>query len=68
MHLIGWLPAGQNDRAAARRAAAHGIDAQPLPSYATRRLPSGGLLLGFTAIPVADLRAGVRELGVALRI
>jgi GntR family transcriptional regulator/MocR family aminotransferase len=66
MHLIGWLPAGQDDRAAARRAAAHDIDAQPLSAYAGRRLPRGGLLLGFTAVGEAELREGVRDLANAL--
>jgi GntR family transcriptional regulator / MocR family aminotransferase len=33
MHLVGWLPAGHDDRHASARAAALGLDVQPLSRY-----------------------------------
>jgi GntR family transcriptional regulator/MocR family aminotransferase len=49
MYLVAWLPRSIDDRAAARIASAAGIDAVPLSSFALRKLPRSGLLLGYSA-------------------
>jgi GntR family transcriptional regulator/MocR family aminotransferase len=67
MHLVGWLPRGADDRAVAQRAAAHGVDAPALSAYALLRQQRGGLLLGYAAFDVGQIREGVRRLAAALR-
>jgi GntR family transcriptional regulator / MocR family aminotransferase len=49
MYLVAWLPRNVDDRAAARIASAAGIDVVPLSSFALRKLPRSGLLLGYSA-------------------
>jgi GntR family transcriptional regulator/MocR family aminotransferase len=66
MHLVGWLPAGVDDRAVSRLAAAQGVDTPALAAYALSPLERGGLLLGYAAIDAAQIRAGVRRLAAAL--
>jgi GntR family transcriptional regulator/MocR family aminotransferase len=66
MHMVGWLPAGMDDRAASRRAAAHGVDAPPLSAYAIEPRPRGGLLLGYAAVGEREIVEGVRRLAAAL--
>jgi GntR family transcriptional regulator/MocR family aminotransferase len=67
MHLIGWLPAGADDRAAADRALAAGVEAPALSAYALEPPTRGGLLLGYAGFEPRVLRAGVRRLAAALR-
>jgi GntR family transcriptional regulator/MocR family aminotransferase len=67
MHLVGWLPAGVDDRVAAREAAACGIATLPVSSFAIEPLARGGLLLGFAAVDESAIRAGVQHLAAALR-
>jgi DNA-binding transcriptional MocR family regulator len=55
-----------DDRAASRRAAAHGVDAPPLSAYALEPLARGGLLLGYAAIGEREIVEGVRRLAAAL--
>src|SRR6266508_214651 len=66
MHLVGWLPEGAEDRAAAEQATAHGVDTVALSLYALEPPRRGGLLLGYTALDEAQIREGVRRLA-ALR-
>jgi GntR family transcriptional regulator/MocR family aminotransferase len=66
MHLVGWLPEGVDDVEASRRAAAHGVGAPPLSMYSLRPLPRRGLLLGYTAVGVQEIREGVQRLAQAL--
>ncbi len=66
MHAVGWLPEGEDDRAASRRAACRGVVTDPLsPNYlaAPRR---SGLLLGFAAATEEDIREGTRRLAATL--
>ena len=67
MHLVGYLPAGVDDRAASQRAAAHRVDAPALSAFALAPQPRGGLLLGYAAVDEAEIYAGARRLALALR-
>jgi GntR family transcriptional regulator/MocR family aminotransferase len=67
MHLVGWLPAGADDRASAQAAAAAGIDAPALSSYRVEGHGRGGLLLGYAAFEPRQIRDAVRRLGTVLR-
>jgi GntR family transcriptional regulator / MocR family aminotransferase len=66
MHLVGWLPAGIDDVTAAQRAAAHGVDVQPLSLYSIEPLPRAGLLLGYAAVDTREIREAVHRLARAL--
>jgi GntR family transcriptional regulator/MocR family aminotransferase len=67
LHLVGWLPAGTDDRAAAARAAAHEVEAQPLSAHALRPPVRGGLLLGYAAVPEPEIERAAGRLAAALR-
>jgi GntR family transcriptional regulator/MocR family aminotransferase len=67
MHLVGYLPAGADDHAAARQAAAYGVDAPALSAYALAPQQRAGLLLGYAAFDPAAIDEGVRRLAAALR-
>ena len=67
MHLVGWLPAGVDDRVAARQAARYGVDVQPLSAYGIEPLSGGGVLLGYAAVNAQHIRTGVHALAMALR-
>ncbi len=66
LHLCLRLPARSDDVVLAGRAAALGIEVQPLSRYASARR-SRGLLLGFGAVTPSAMRASVRKLAGALR-
>jgi GntR family transcriptional regulator/MocR family aminotransferase len=66
LHLVGWLPAGADDRAASRAAAAHGVEAPPLTPFSVRPAPRPGLLLGYAAVNEAEIRVGAQRLALAL--
>ena len=66
IHLVGWLPPKMDDVAAAKRAALYGIATIPLSAYSMRPPKRGGLLLGYGAIPAAEIRRGTRALAQAL--
>jgi GntR family transcriptional regulator/MocR family aminotransferase len=67
MHLLCLLPEGVDDVEAARAAAAHGVEAQPLSSFHLRRPARPGLVLGYAAYDEREIRDGVRRLSAALR-
>jgi GntR family transcriptional regulator/MocR family aminotransferase len=67
MHLLCLLPEGVDDADAARAAAAHGVEAQPLSSFHLRRPTRPGLVLGYAAYDEREIREGVRKLSAALR-
>ena len=52
-HLVGWLPAGADDRRASRRAAQQGVEAPPISLYRTHENVRGGLMLGYAAVDEA---------------
>jgi GntR family transcriptional regulator/MocR family aminotransferase len=66
MHLVGWLPVGADDRQAAERAYAAGVEVQPLSAHTWGSPIRPGLVLGYAAIPLVEIRAGVRRLAQAL--
>jgi GntR family transcriptional regulator/MocR family aminotransferase len=66
MHLIGWLPHGVSDQAAARAAWRHKIIAGPLSGFGIKPVQRGALVLGFTAFNERKIRDGIKELRVAL--
>lgn len=70
MHLVGFLPEGSDDHEASRMAAAHGVEAPPISSYALEPLPgrpsSRGLLLGYAAFTEPEILRGIRQLATAL--
>jgi GntR family transcriptional regulator / MocR family aminotransferase len=67
MHLLGWLPAGVDDLAAAERAGAAGVRVLPLSWLRLEPSERGGLLLGYAAADERAIRDGVRRLAEALR-
>jgi GntR family transcriptional regulator/MocR family aminotransferase len=75
LHLVAHLTAGlarrMNDREAERRAAAAGLGAQALSRYYLNPSTlagnaSGGLLLGFAAVPEDEIERGIERLAAAL--
>lgn len=59
MNAIAWLPEGQDDRTAARRAALAGVHGDALGDYCARPYPRQGLLLGFTGVAPHQLGPGL---------
>ncbi|MDQ3064275.1 MAG: PLP-dependent aminotransferase family protein [Acidobacteriota bacterium] len=66
MHLIGWLPAGVNDRTACEKALTQGVEVTPLSAYSSEPLTRGGLVLGYTAFSTGQIKNAVRRLVKAL--
>jgi GntR family transcriptional regulator / MocR family aminotransferase len=66
MHLVGWLPPGVSDMAAARAAYQHNVLALPLSTFSLNPGARGALILGYTAFNEREIRAGVRRLKTAL--
>lgn len=72
LHLPVSLPAGRDDEAVARAGAARGLELRALSQFCNESPPEGrarpsGLLLGFAAIPPAEIRWGVLGLRDLLR-
>ena len=70
MHLLGWLPAGVDDRAAAQAAMACDVDAPPLSGFRARparRGERGGLILGYAAYTPREIDDACARLATALR-
>jgi GntR family transcriptional regulator/MocR family aminotransferase len=67
MHLVGYLPEGIDDQAAARQAAVYGVDTAALSSYSVAAQGHSGLLLGYAALSQSEINEGVRRLAQALR-
>ena len=66
LQTVGWLCGGIDGEAAARAAAARGVEVTPLSDSSRGRLAREGLQLGFAAVDEAEIRRGVRELAAAL--
>ncbi len=66
LQTAAFLAPGVDDRAAARAAAARGVEVTPLSGYARRPMARGGFQLGFAPIEPREIRRGVQELARAL--
>lgn len=66
LNVIGWLPPQADDRAVARRAQALGLDTPPLSHYTLGAPQPPALVLGYAALPPAEIRAGVARLRAAV--
>jgi GntR family transcriptional regulator / MocR family aminotransferase len=66
-HVVAWLPRTANDVQVSEHAAAAGIIASPLASYATHVKLRPALLLGYAALPPRQIREGARKLGAVLQ-
>ncbi len=67
LHLIGWLPEGVDDVAAASLADARDVETIPLSRYYLQPAPRGGLVLGYAALNEEQIRDGVSRLAQALQ-
>jgi GntR family transcriptional regulator/MocR family aminotransferase len=67
MHLMGWLPEGVNDPIVYKTAIKHGVEVTPLSAYCIEPPKRGALRLGYTGYTPAEITAGIRQLGKALR-
>ena len=66
MHLLGWLPEGADDAAAADKAAAAGVSTPALSRYAMAARLQPALLLGYAPYPPRRIREAARKLAQAL--
>lgn len=66
LHVTGWLPAGVDDEAVARRAAELDVAVMPLSRLYLAQPPRPGLVMGFGAARPEAIPAGVRRLGQAI--
>lgn len=67
MHVLGWLPAGVDDRLVSRYAADQGLEVPALSAYGMLPQRRGGLVLGYAAIEEPQIRAGIQRLADVLR-
>jgi GntR family transcriptional regulator/MocR family aminotransferase len=67
LHLVGWLPAGTDDQALARRLAAANVVAFPLSLFHLAEAPRPALLLGYAAASPAEIHAGIQQLANVYR-
>ena len=66
MHVLGWLPAGSDDQAIAQLAAQHGVTVSPLSRHCMEPSAQRAVLLGYAAVPIPAIQAGVDRLVTAL--
>ena len=67
VYLVGHLKNGMTSTTAARAAETHGVGAVPLSMMSLRPVKPDGLLLGYGAYTVEQIRAAVKQLSSALR-
>lgn len=66
LRLVGWLPAGTDDRRVARLAADRGVECLPISMFYMESEPRPGLVLNFAATDGDAIAVGVRLLADAL--
>src|SRR5438874_773702 len=66
LQTAGWLSGTISGEAAARAAAKRDVEVTPLSRYSRTRSAQAGLMLGFAAVEVKEIRRAVRELAIAL--
>ena len=66
MHIVGWLPDGVSDKAISLKAAEQSLKLAPISAYCAKKLPRGGLILGYTAFEKNQIKEGVKRLKAIL--
>jgi GntR family transcriptional regulator / MocR family aminotransferase len=66
LRTVGWLQGGRSAERAAKAAAEYDVEVVPLSRYAWGRVRRDGLVLGFAAVDVREIRRGVEQLAKAL--
>jgi GntR family transcriptional regulator / MocR family aminotransferase len=66
MHLVGWLPEGVSDKAISAKATQQNLKLAPISAYCAKKLPRGGLILGYTAFEKNQIKEGVKRLKAIL--
>jgi GntR family transcriptional regulator/MocR family aminotransferase len=66
LQTTGWLCSKVSGAAAAAAAARRRVEVTPLSHYSRTPLAREGVVLGFAAVDVREIRRGVRELAIAL--
>jgi GntR family transcriptional regulator/MocR family aminotransferase len=67
IHCVGWLPDGMDDLLLAARAADYDLDLTPVSSFSMEPLARKGLLLGYGAYSVKEIKSGIRRLRALLQ-
>ena len=66
LQTVGWLRGGLDGESVAAAAAEREVEVTPLSRYSHGRMAREGLLLGFAAVDVKEIRRGVLGLAIAL--
>lgn len=67
MHTIAWLPPNVEDSRVTEEAAKNGLNVLPVSGFALRRLPRGGLLLGYAGFRTEVIKKAMRQLDATIR-
>jgi GntR family transcriptional regulator/MocR family aminotransferase len=67
LHLVGWLPAGEDATALSLEAARLGVAAPPLDPYYQGKVRRPGLMLGYAALDEVRIVEGIARLAHAAR-
>ena len=67
LHATVQFPAGDSEEAIVAEARRHGIEVTPMSEYGAAKEDEPTLLLGYAPMPEPTIRAGVRQLGRAVR-
>jgi GntR family transcriptional regulator/MocR family aminotransferase len=65
MHVLSWLPAGSDDQALAHLAAQHDVTVSPLSRHCMEPSAQRAVLLGYAAVPIPAIQAGMHRLVTA---
>jgi GntR family transcriptional regulator/MocR family aminotransferase len=66
LHVVGWLPAGSDDRRVSAAALGHDVEAAPLSAFYIGACPRPGLVLGYGSLSTRQISDGVVRLARAL--
>ncbi len=66
LHLMGWLSSGLDEQVVSQYAAEVDVEVQPLSMYSIETFPSQGLLLGYAAVDLHQIREGIHRLRSAM--
>lgn len=59
MHLVGWLPEGEDDAKLSKKAAERGLRLSPVSGYYINKPARGGFILGYTAFDEVQIKNAV---------